>query len=216
MKIFRFIVIIFLIGCSNQDKDVEEILIDDEIGTEINSEMMDFSDRYKSKGSDLPIWENSSDLQIEDYIEIVDIKEFTIAGKKFTILNSENIANNLNLVTNDKLTSDYIKVLNSKDDKIIAIVQQMKITSVNFRKEADLQLSGNNIFDLSFEAYKDKFPGSYSVRNLKPNISDVSYYYNIDSVETLDFTQLNSQECKLNFTWVNGYLKEVEYSIIEK
>jgi len=216
MRVLKLLVFIFLISCSPQQSEDQEKAVAEEILAVNNDlETINFSDRFESEGKDSPIWVDRQDLNIEDYIESVDTKYLTIEGKQFDEVNSENIAKDLNLEIDENLTSDNIKIFKSKDEKIVAVIQEGKITSIDTRKDADLKLNGKNIFELTFKSYKDKFSGSYKVRNFKPNISNVSYYNKIDSVRTLDFTELHSQTGKLNFTWVNGYLIEVCYTNVE-
>jgi len=204
------ILAIFLISCSDRH-EIENIPVDKNeiIAVDTILETPNFSERFKSAGKEELIWQYNEEIVPEKYIEKIDDHQLTING--ISILAVDSLIEELGLEADNRNSSKETLMLRSNDSTISAGIHNNEISFINLNKGVSVKLFQVNLFDMTFQNYKEAFPGSYSMRNSTTNMSDVIYYQDIDSVKTLDFTELFTKSGKLKLTWANGRVERMEY-----
>lgn len=201
---------IFQISCSDRHEieksaiDKNEIIIVDTIVASPQ-----FSERFGSAGEEDLIWQYNEEIVPEKHIEQIDDSQLKING--ISILSAESLIEELGLKADNRNSSNKTLMLRSNDSTISAFIHNNEVSSINLNKGVSVELLQSNLFDMTFQKYKETFPGSYNMRNFTTNGSDVLYYQDIDSVKTLDFTELFTKSGKLKLTWANGRVERMEY-----
>jgi len=214
MKKLSIVILTSLISCSER-KEVSEPAIDMDEITVVDTFLTipDFSERFGSAGDGDPIWQYNEEIVPEEYIELIDDSQLEING--IAILPSESLIEELDLDRDKSVPPNISYTLRSTDEKISAYIQDKELISISLSRGISLELAKENLFHITFEKYKEKFPNSYSLRNFNTDVPDIMYYREIDSVKTLDFTALHTKSGKLKFTWVNGRVERMQYDYLK-
>jgi hypothetical protein len=214
MKKLSIVILTSLISCSER-KEVSEPAIDMDEITVVDTFLTipDFSERFGSAGDGDPIWQYNEEIVPEGYIERIDDSQLEING--IAILPSESLIEELDLDRDKSVPPNISYTLRSTDEKISAYIQDKELISIILSRGISLELAKENLFDITFGKYKEKFPKSYSMRNFKTDVPDIMYYRENDSVKTLDFTALHTESGKLKFTWVNGRVERMHYDYLK-
>jgi hypothetical protein len=210
MKKLSIVIPTSLISCSER-KEVSEPAIDMDEITVVDTflTITDFSERFGSAGDDDTIWQYHEEIVPEGYVERIDDSQLEING--IAILPSENLIVELDLDRDKRVPPNISCTLRSSDEKISAFIQNKELIAISLSRGVSLALAKENLFEMTFEKYKKKFPKSYSMRNFTTDAPDIMYYREIDSVKTLDFTALHTDSGKLKLTWANGRLERMQY-----
>lgn len=205
---------IFLISCSDRH-EIEKSAIDmnEIIAVDTILAIPDFSERFGSAGEEDLIWQFNDEYVPEKYIEQIDDSQLKING--ISILAVDSLIEELGLEADNRNSLNKTLMLRSNDSTISAFIHNNEVSSINLNKGVSVELFQTNLFDMTFQKYKENFPRSYSMRNSSTNGSDIMYYRDIDSVKTLDFTELFTKSGKLRLTWANGRVEKMEYLYVK-
>lgn len=207
------IILLIIISCSEK-QEIENLINSDEIiAIDTMVDAPNFSERFGSAGKEDLIWQFNKDIVPENYIEQIDDTQLKVNG--ISILDIESLKENLDLEIDERLSSNNVLTLSSTDKTIMVIIQNNGLSSIILKDGVSIELSQKKLFDLTFETYKKKFPHSYNMRNFTTSASDIFDYQEIDSIKTLDFTELFTKSGKLKLTWANGRVEKMEYLFLK-
>ncbi|KPQ12499.1 MAG: hypothetical protein HLUCCX10_14755 [Algoriphagus marincola HL-49] len=163
---------------------------------------------------DTPIWyyNESENLIIEEIAETLPqdqifLNEVSIANYPKT---PEKLPSSFILKRRD----DQIDILNYRnlEDSVWVQYSQGKLTSLEFNNysNTDFRLEDLPVFQATLDDYKERYPGSYSLRNLFPSYL-LQDYHNLDSVKTIDLTFLWTEGARIDIIWLNKYAVHAEF-----
>jgi hypothetical protein len=209
MKSTHCVLALFLVACGS--KVTKLTAIEDASGS---IPMMENILRSPITHGDTPIWYNneSKNLIIEEIAETlrydqVFLNEVSIVDYPKT---PDNLPESFVLTRRD----DQIDIVNYQNLKDSVSVQysQGRLTFLEFKNysNTDFRLEDMIVFQTTLDDYKERYPGSYSLRNLFPSYL-LQDYNKLDSVETIDLTFLWTEGARIDIIWLNKYAVHAEF-----
>jgi hypothetical protein len=209
MKSTHCVLALFLVACGS--KVTKLTAIEDASGS---IPMTENILRSPITHGDTPIWYNneSKNLIIEEIAETlrydqVFLNEVSIVDYPKT---PDNLPESFVLTRRD----DQIDIVNYQNLKDSVSVQysQGRLTFLEFKNysNTDFRLEDMIVFQTTLDDYKERYPGSYSLRNLFPSYL-LQDYNKLDSVETIDLTFLWTEGARIDIIWLNKYAVHAEF-----
>lgn len=201
--------VFMLISC--EQKTATEVLIEDASG---RIPMTENILRSPITHGDTPIWyyNESENLIIEEIAETlpedqVFLNEVSIADYPKT---PGSLPENFVLIRRD----DQIDIVNYRNLKDSVGVQysQGKLSFLEIKNysNTDFRLEDMPVFQSNLDDYKERYPGSYSLRNLFGSYL-LPDYNKLDSVETIDVTFLWMKGARIDIIWLNKYAVHADF-----
>lgn len=207
MKKYIIIILFGIISCTpKKEKPFQEVSFDEVIAIDTNVNTPEFSERFQSFDLEKPIWQYNEKIVPEELIEKINDDSLLFKGQKI-----KNILAIAPQSISNEITSKNQAEVWLADSTVSIIMQNKEIISINFATGSNLIYGDLNLFSLTPLDYKEKFPGSYQMRNFTTISDDINQYASIDSIKSLDFTQLNTNSGKLTITWINGDIERIFY-----
>ncbi|WP_297337102.1 hypothetical protein [Algoriphagus sp.] len=207
MKKYIIIILFGIISCTpKKEKPFQEVSFDEVIAIDTNVNTPEFSERFQSFDLEKPIWQYNEKIVPEELIEKIKDDSLLFKGQKI-----KNILAIAPQSISNEITSKNQAEVWLADSTVSIIMQNEEIISINFATGSNLIYGDLNLFSLTPLDYKEKFPGSYQMRNFTTISDDINQYTSIDSIKSLDFTQLNTNSGKLTITWINGDIERIFY-----
>lgn len=212
MKNTHCVLALFLVACGSKAPKVPAIK--DASGT---IPMTENILRSPITHGDTPIWyyNESENLIIEEIAETLPQDQI--------FLNEVSIADYPK--TPDKLPSSFvltrqdeqIDIVNYRnlEDSVWVQYSQSKLTYLEFNNysNTDFRLEDLPVFHATLDDYKERYPGSHSLRNLFPSYL-LQDYTNLDSVKTIDLTFLWTEGARIDIIWLNKYAAHADIGFL--
>ena len=209
------LIFLFCVSCnSSSTEDSWNIEVDDTFQDSLSLE--DHSHKYGFSENDTPVWymKDADDIVIEEIAESFLKSSIKIQGFSLESLLKGNAVQNLNLKTSKSISEinfrDYLN-----ENKTIYVTKnndQIKRIAVNDLKKIDIILDDVSLSELKLSDYKEKYPGSYSLRNLF-SVESSSHLAPLDSIKSIQHTFLWTDNGRLDLVWVNEKPHMLEYLV---
>jgi hypothetical protein len=164
--------------------------------------------------NDTPRWYNSlsEDLIIEEIAETLLGDQVSINGVTMDDYprNPHDLPGNF-VLTRRHDQINYLGYLNLDDSVKIEFNSGERIfLTLEKYRNTNFQLEDLDVFQSDLDQYKERYPGSYSLRNLFGSYL-IADYNKLDTVETIDQTFLWLENARIDIFWLNKYPIHAEF-----
>lgn len=214
MKNISIILLFFLIAsCSSKEKNNNSTIeVDKNYQDDQNFE--NYIHKYGFTENDTPAWymNDTDGIVIEEIAESFEKSSVEIQGFSLDSLLKGSAVKNLGLTLNNSRPEiNFNDYLNEK--KTLYLTEknnQLKHITIYDLRGIDVTLEEINLSTLNLVSYKNKYPGSYSLRNLF-SLSASSHLAPLDSIKSIQHTFLWTSNGRLDLIWVNERPHMLDY-----
>jgi hypothetical protein len=209
-KISTIYLLLLLFGCRSNNPKAWKI----EKDPNANLDTVYLLQKSGITHNDTPIWYNSKleNLIIEEIAETLPYDQVSINGVTIDDYpkNPDYLPDNFVLTRRHDRTN-YLGYLNLDDSVSIQFNSgELKFMTLEKYSNTNFQLEDLDVFQSGLDQYKEKYPESYSLRNLFGSYL-LADYNKLDTVETIDITFLYLENARIDIHWLNKHPIHAEF-----